>query len=182
MSLRTALQNKDINEIRNIANGLPMADLADLLESLTAQERVLFFRLLKTEEQSEIFAQLEPHFQEQLVNSFTDAQIDEIVGDLYADEIADLIEEVPHELQKRIILSISDKETREKVNKILKFEDDQTGSVMNVDLVILNDKMTPAQALAKIKLHKDDYRLAHYFFVVDEFQKLLGYIALEDLI
>ncbi len=182
MSLRIALHHKDVNEIRRIANGLPIADLADLLESLTAQERVLFFRLLKTEEQSEIFAQLEPHFQEQLVNSFTDTQIDEIIGDLYADEIADLIEEVPNELQKRIILSISDKETREKVNKILKFDDEQTGSVMNVDIVILNENMTATQALAKIKRHKDDYRLAHYFFVVDINHKLAGYVALEDLI
>lgn len=182
MSLRIALQNKDVNEIRRIANGLPIADLADLLESLTAQDRVLFFRLLKTEEQSEIFAQLEPTYQEQLVASFTDSQIDEIIGDLYADEIADLIEEVPHELQKRIILSISDKETRANVNKILKFEDDQTGSVMNVDMVVLDESMTPTQALNKIKKSRDDYRLEHFFFVVDKHSKLLGYVALEDLV
>jgi len=181
MTLRSAIKNKKVAEIRRITKETPVADIADMLEELTAKERVLFFRLLNTDLQSEVFAALEPEFQEHLVNSFTDKQIKDIVTEMYTDDIADLVEDVPDEIAKRI-LKHTDKETRQMVNKILKYDDDQTGSLMTVDIVPLKQTLTVSEARKIIRDNKDEARLSHYFFVVDSKNKLVGYIALEDLL
>lgn len=181
MTLKQAIKAKNVAEIRKITKVTPIADIADMLEELSQSNIVVFFRLLKTETQSDIFAHLEPEFQEMLVKYFTDDQMKEIVGDLYSAEIADLIEDVPDELATRILKS-TDKETRNTVNKLLKYNDDQTGSIMSVDIVLFRQSQTIGQAIQKIKRERDEVRMSHLFFVTDSKQKLAGYVAVEDLL
>ena len=181
MTLKTAIKKKKISEIRKITKATPIADIADLLEEMDNSERVVYFRLLKTETQSEIFAQLEPEYQEQLINSFTDEQIEKLVSELYTADIVDLIEDVPENLSLRILKS-TDNKTRKDVNKLLKYDDNLTGSIMRVDIVILRQSMTVEHAIQEIKTEKDNAKIAHYFFVTDAKKHLTGYLAIEDLL
>ena len=181
MTLKQAIKQKNISEIRKISSSTPLADLADNLENLTKAERIIYFTLLKTEQQSEIFSFLEPEYQEDLAKSFTDQQIKDIIGELYASEIADLIEAFPEKLSQKILKN-TDKETRHDVNKILKYDEDHTGSIMNVDIVTLKQSLTVGNAIEEIKAERDEARLAHYYFVTDAKGKLTGYIAVEDLL
>lgn len=181
MSLKQAIKKASVTEIRKISKELPIADIADKLEKLTSEEIVTYFRLLKTEMQSEIFSHLEPEYQEHLVKLFTNKQMKEIVGALYASDIADLIEDLPEELAISI-LDATDAETKISVQKILKYEEDQTGSIMNVDIILLKRTQTISSAIKTIKETKETSKLAHYFFVIDSKKKLSGYIALEDLL
>jgi len=181
MTLRTAIKNKKVAEIRRITKATPLADIADMLEELTSKERVLFFRLLNTELQSDVFSALEPEYQEHLIKSFTDQELKDIIGDMFTDDIADLIEDVPDDIAKRIIKS-TDKETRQMVNKILKYSDDQTGSIMNVDIIPLKQTLKVSEARKLLRDSKDELRMSHYFYVVDSKNKLVGSIVTEDLL
>lgn len=180
MTLKTAIKNKKVGEIRKITKESPLSQIVDMLEELSSKERVLFFRLLNSDLQTELFSALEPEYQEQLIRSFTDKQMDDIVGEMYSSDIADLVEEVPDDIAKRI-LKYTDKETRQLVNKILKYDDDHTGSIMNVDIVPVKQTLTVSQARKLIRENRDDARISHYFFVVDSKNKLVGHIVLEDL-
>lgn len=180
MTLKHAIQEKNVKEIRKIAAELPVADIADLLEEMQPAERVIFFRLLKSDVQSDIFSSLEPEYQEHLIRAFSDEQMKEIVGDLFADEIADLIEDVPSDIAARIIRN-TPKDVREDVNKILRYDEDQVGSVMTVDIITLKQSMTIGQSLKLIKARKEEEYVGHYFFVVDKNDVLVGSVKLEDL-
>ena len=181
MTLKTAIKKKKISEIRKITKATPIADIADLLEEMDNSERVVYFRLLKTETQSKIFAQLELEYQEQVINSFTDEQIKNLVSELYTADIVDLIEDVPENLSLRILKS-TDSKTRKDVNKLLKYDDNLTGSIMRVDIVVLRQTMTVSQAIQEIKDEKDTAEITHYFFVTDSKKHLIGYLAIEDLL
>ncbi len=181
MTLKTAIKSRKIAEIRKITKETPIADIADMLEELSLHDRVLFFRLLKTDTQSEIFVFLEPEFQEELIKAFTDEEVKNISDDLFADELADLIEEVPSTLANRILKNTS-KETRSDVNRILRYSPDQTGSVMVVDIATFKQTLSVKEAIEQLKASKSDIELVHYFFVVDSKNRLVGYIAIEDLL
>ena len=181
MTLKTAIQRKNVSEIRKISTEIPIADIADLLEELSSNDRVIFFRLLNSNLQSEIFAALEPEFQEQLIVSFTDQQIETIVSDLYTDDIADLIEDVPEKIAHRI-LAATPKERRKDVNKILRYKDDQVGSIMVVDIVVLKQAMTIEAARKLIKTSIKDSRIEYNFFVSNNKNVLVGYIPIEVLL
>ncbi len=182
MTLQSAVKAKNINEIRKITRNTPIADLASLIKQFTPQDRVLYFRLLKTNVQSKIFIALDLHTQQQIVEDFTDIETKEIISSLYADDLADLIEEVPPVLAARILSLVTDKETKENVNKILRYHDDQIGSIMTVDIVLLKQNLTVKGALDLIRQNKNKARIGHYFFIVDFKQRLVGFIALEDLV
>lgn len=180
MTIKAAIKSKNVKELRKIAQNTPVAEVADLIESLTPSEQVLFFRLLNTDLQSEIFASLEPDYQEALVKTFSDQQIKKIIGELYADEIADIIEEVPEDIAQRIIKN-TPKERREDVNKILRYNEDQVGSIMTVDILPIKQTLKVSEAIKLIKEHKDLIYMGHYFFVVDSKGSLTGSITIEDL-
>lgn len=181
MTLKMAIKEKNVSEIRKITKKMPLADIADLLEELDSAEIIVFFRLLKTETQSEIFSHLEPEYQEMLIHLFTDQQMKDIVGELYSDELADLIEDMPDDMSSRILKS-TDSETRAVINKILQYSDDQTGSIMNVDIVIFKQTLTVGDAIKELKEAKSDIKTSHFFFVTDSKKRLVGKIAIEDLL
>ena len=181
MTLKSAIKNKNVKEIRRIAQNTPVAEVADLLETLTSAERVIFFRLLNSKLQSKIFASLEDDYQEQLVKTFNEQQIKDIIGELYADEIADLIEDVPADIAQKILKN-TPKDRREDVNKILRYDEDQVGSIMTVDIITLKQTLKVGDAIKLVKSRKDEAYIGHYFFVVDSKGTLIGSITIEDLL
>lgn len=182
MTLQAAVKTKNVSEIRKITRNTPIADLANLIKKFNPQDRVLYFRLLKTNVQSRIFTALDFETQQQIVESFTDSETQEIISLLYADDIADLIEEVPPILASRILSLVTDKATKENINKILRYDDDQAGSIMTVDIVLLKQSLSVTDALSLIRDNKSGARIGHYFFVIDFKGRLIGFIALEDLV
>ncbi len=181
MTLKTAIKKRNAAEIRKITKSLPVADIADKLELMTTEEQVVFFRLLNTSQQAEIFVALEPKYQEMLIHAFNDNDLGEIIKDLYSDDLADIVEEVPSNLATRII-KVSSKETRSNINKLLRYEENETGSRMSTDIISLKQSYTLSKAKEIIKKEKHDAEIVHYFYVTDNKGKLVGSITIEDLL
>ncbi|UVD81820.1 magnesium transporter [Mycoplasma iguanae] len=181
MTLKVAIQNKDVNFIRDYSKTNPIASIAAEVENLDPQESVIFFRLLSTDISGEVFSFLSPEVKQNLIKNFSDKMIASVLEELYTDEIADILEEVPSNLAKRILKN-TDKETRNNVNKILKYSDDVVGSIMSIDIVNIKDQWSCSQALKKIRDMRDEAELVHYYYVVDQHKHLIGAVTLEDLV
>ncbi|WGI36813.1 magnesium transporter [Mesomycoplasma lagogenitalium] len=181
MDLKIALEKKDINWVRDFSKSIPISQIADEVEKLSIVNRVLFFRMLNTDVAGEIFSSLEMEVQENLIKNFSDEMVEQILDELYTDEIADLIEEIPSNLSQRVLKNI-DPERRTAVNKILKYKEDQIGSIMSVDIISLKENWTAQQAIEYIRNKKDDVELTHYYYIVNKNKKLVGALTLEDIV
>ncbi|MDE6894802.1 MAG: magnesium transporter, partial [Lachnospiraceae bacterium] len=71
------------------------ADIAEFMEELDDNRKVLIFRMLPKELAADVFACLETDIQEHIINSITDAEIHKIVEDLFVDDAVDMLEELP---------------------------------------------------------------------------------------
>ncbi len=69
---------------------------------------------------------------------------------IYIDDAADIIEEMPATIVKRILKN-TDPETREAINTILKYPEDSAGSIMTPEFVDLKKDMTVEDALKRIE-------------------------------
>ena len=58
--------------------------------------------------------------------------VSEIINDMYADDAADLMDEMPANVVKRL-LSRVDESTRRDINLLLKYPDNSAGSIMTVE-------------------------------------------------
>ena len=131
---------RQFSAIKTILNQLNPADIAQLLEEFSNEERLLFFRLLGKEEAADTFVELEPDNQEALIHAFSDNELREVLDELYLDDTVDMIEEMPATVVKRILRN-TDVETRASINTLLRYPEDSAGSIMTPEFVDLRDHL-----------------------------------------
>ena len=179
--LTELLHNKKWKELKVILDEMNEQDIAELFMELEERDLTLIYRLLNKELAAEVFVNMEPEYQEQLIRAFSDSELREVLDELYVDDAVDLIEEMPATLVKRI-LKHTDPETRKSINEILKYPEDSAGSMMTIEYVDLKRGMTVADAFTRIRRTGVDKETIYTCYVTDSKRKLKGYVTVKDLL
>lgn len=80
----------------------------------------------------------------------SDIEIKNVLDEMFSDDTADLIEDMPANVVQRILSNL-DEASRRQINELLRYPHDSAGSVMTVEYVSLNPDMTVKEALAHIR-------------------------------
>ncbi len=168
-------------DIRDMLLLFEPADTAAILAELQSDRLPLIYRLLPKELAAEVFVEMEPEEQEQLIQTFSDTELKEVLDELYVDDTVDLIEEMPASVVKRI-LRHADPETRRSVNEILKYPEDSAGSIMTTEFVDLKRDMSVADALKRIRRTGIDKETINICYVTDPSRRLLGLVSIRTLL
>lgn len=175
------LRNKKWQSLKDILTEMNEQDIAELFMELDEHDLTLIYRLLPKELAAEVFVNMEPEYQEQLIRAFSDSELREVLDELYVDDAVDLIEEMPATLVKRI-LKHTDPDTRKSINEILKYPEDSAGSLMTIEYVDLKRGMTVADAFTRIRRTGVDKETIYTCYVTDSKRKLKGYVTVKDLL
>ncbi|QSF13868.1 magnesium transporter [Mycoplasma sp. Mirounga ES2805-ORL] len=177
------VNKKSVVEARNLIDEEPTADIAEIVDNLNLEQQLTFLRILKTSEAAELFSYLDEEVQKNLAQSFSEEWGMNLLQELQSDELADVLDELPANVTSKI-LAYTPIEKREKLNKVLLYNDDEVGSIMGVDISKILNTFTVEQSLHKIKrdYKKRNAELVHYYYVVDGTNKLLGVLTLEEII
>ena len=122
---------------------------------------------------------MDTSMQTYLVTMFTEKELKELLDDLYMDDTVDMLEELPANLVKRILATVSASD-RSMINQLLNYPEDSAGSIMTTEYVDLREEMTVGQAMAHIKktgIHKETI----YTCYITERRKLVGIVSAKDL-
>ena len=179
--LAELLERKQYAALRDRLVQLEPADIAALFGELTETQLPLLFRLLPKEPAAEVFVELDPDQQELLICGFSNTELKEVLDELYVDDAADLVEEMPANVVKRI-LRHADPETRKNINEILKYPEDSAGSLMTTEFLDLKRTMTVADAFKRIRRTAADMETISVCYVTDEGRHLLGVVTIRDLL
>ena len=173
---------RNIRELKSFLNDINPADIAQLLEQINDERtRVFLFRMLTKENAAETFVEFDGDTQENLISSFSDTELKEVLDELYVDDAADIIEEMPASVVKRILKN-TDPETREAINSILKYPEDSAGSIMTPEFVDLKRDMTVEDAFKRIRRTGVDKETIYTCYVTDESRHLLGVTTVKELL
>ena len=156
-------------------------DLAALFEEIPAEIQLRIFRLLPKELAAETFIELDSDLQETLIKGFSDKELRDVISEMYADDAADLVEEMPANVVKRI-LKQADPEMRMDINQLLKYPEDSAGSVMTTEFFDLKEHLTVEQAIQSIRKTGIDKETLNTCYVTTADRVLLGTISLRTLI
>ena len=168
-------------ELRDMLVLLEPADIELVLSELPDDRLPLIYRLLPKELAAEVFVEMDPEVQELLIRSFSDAELREVLSELYVDDTVDIIEEMPATVVKRI-LKQADPETRRSINEILKYPEDSAGSIMTTEFVDLKRDMTVEDAFKRIRRTGVDKETINICYVTDERRHLLGIVSIRTLL
>ena len=179
-SLKKLLDEKKYQTLKDVLGTMNGADIAAVFEDLDEERTPLLFRLLPKELAAETFAELSPEIQEQLITGFSDKELRELVSELYVDDAADLVEEMPANVVKRI-LAQADPQMRSEINQILRYPENSAGSIMTTEYVSLRPQMTIAEAIQRIRRTGVDKETIYTCYVTVE-RKLLGTVSVKDML
>ena len=103
-TLKTLIENKKFSTIRDMLETMNPSDIAGIFQDFSDEKAVaVMFRLLPKELAAEVFVEMDSDQQELLIRSFSDTELKEVVDELYVDDAADIVEEMPANVVKRIL-------------------------------------------------------------------------------
>ena len=179
-TLQALLDGKKYQAIKDILITMNPADIAAVFEEMDGTKLPLLFRLLPKELAAESFVEMEPDNQEMLIRGFSDSELKEVIDELYVDDAADIVEEMPANVVRRI-LSQADPDMRKQINEILRYPENSAGSIMTTEYVSLRPSMTVEEAITRIRRTGVDKETIYTCYVTKD-RKLIGFCTVKDLL
>ena len=180
-ALLKMLEEKKYAVLRDILVTMNPSDIAALFEDLEEKQIPLMFRLLPKEQAAETFVEMEPDAQELLIRGFSDNELKEVLDELYVDDAADIVEEMPANVVKRILKN-ADPEMRSSINQILRYPENSAGSIMTTEYVSLRPSMTVEEAILRIRRQGVDKETIYTCYVTAKDRTLIGLVTVKDLL
>lgn len=175
------IEENRYKEVRSEITGMNIVDIAHLLMELDNKRILILFRILPKEMAVGVFSYISLELQQYIIESITDREINNIVGELFLDDAVDFLEEMPSNVVKKVLRN-TDEETRKLINQFLNYPEYSAGSVMTIEFVDLKKQMTVKQALNHIKATGIDKETINTCYVIDKGRKLEGVLSIRKLI
>ena len=154
-------------------------DIADALTKLTPDERRELYPLIGVERVAEIFAYLddaEPYLKELPIESAA-----KIVSEMDSDDAVDVLEEMDATTKHKIV-GMLDKEASDDVRLLFSYDDDEIGSRMTTNFIMIHNNLTIRQAMRELIEQAGENDNISTIYVIDDEDKFYGAIDLKDLI
>lgn len=172
---------KKYTKLRELLSEMNPADIAQILEELPKKELPVIFRILPKEPAAEVFVEMDSDTQQFLIEAFSDAELREVLDELFMDDTVDIIDEMPATVAKRI-LKQTDAATRRMINKLLAYPEDSAGSIMTTEYIDLKGYMTVEESFDRIRTIGFDTEMIYECYVTDGSRHLKGYVTVKDLL
>ena len=179
-ALLRMLEEKKYTTLRDILATMNPSDIAAVFDDLEERQIPIVFRLLPKEQAAETFVEMEPEAQELLIRGFSDNELKEVLDELYADDMADIVEEMPANVVKRILKN-ADPEMRNTINQLLRYPENSAGSIMTTEYVTLRPEMTVEESILRIRRQGIDKETIYTCYVTQG-RKLIGLVTVKDLL
>ena len=179
--LNTLFAEKKYRTLREKLNDLNEVDVAEYIESLEPDSRLIAFRMLGKDSSADVFANLPVEVQEEIINAITDTELRHIIDELYVDDTVDMLEELPAIVVRRVLQN-ADPETRVTINQFLNYPEDSAGSIMTAEYIALKKKMLVHNAFDYIRNHGQDSEIISVMYVTDAQRHLEGVVTIKDLL
>lgn len=175
------IEEKQYTRLRSELAEMNEADIAAVMEEISLEDQLKIFRILPKGIAADVFAFLPTDIEQQLITTLTDREATNIINNLMADDAADLMEEMPASVVKRLLENVSPEQRRD-INHLLRYPEDSAGSLMTVEFVDLKDTLTVQQSIDRLRRIGLDKETINICYVLDAGRHLLGTVTLKDLL
>ena len=156
-------------------------DLADAMPRLTVQERYKLYRILDINMLSDIFEYTDSDNAAEYVKEMDVKKGAAILSRMETDALVEVLQKID-KAKKKILVELMDDDVRHDIEMIASFDEDEIGSRMTTNCIIIRENLTVKQAMNSLVEQAAKNDNISTIFVVTESQKFYGAIDLKDLI
>lgn len=168
-------------ELQRLLEPLHPADIADILESLPVEQRLMVWDLVKADRDGEILLEVTDAVRETLIAHMDENELVAAAEQLDTDEIADLAPDLPREVIQDVFRSLSPEE-REQLRAALSYPEDTVGALMDFDMISIRDDVTVEVILRYLRRLDELPDHTDQLFVVDRTGIFKGLLAVNRLL
>ncbi|MCK4709024.1 MAG: magnesium transporter, partial [Gammaproteobacteria bacterium] len=181
-AISDALEQSDTPAIAKILEGINIAQIADILDSIPATQRELIWPQILQKNLGAVLLETSDEVREQKLNSFTPPEIASIIDDVPdVDDQADLLLPLPAEKLVNV-LYILDQQKREKLESVLSYPEDTAGGLMDLNLITIRADVTLDVVLRYLRIRGEMPDHTDQLFVTDRYDHFKGTLSLNNLL
>jgi magnesium transporter len=156
-------------------------DLADILEELDHDQRVMVFASLDNEHASETLEEIEPHVQRDIIASLSKEKVVQLINDMTPGQAADILAVLPSS-EAQVIVEALNAETAKKIQSIISKQEEKVINYTTQKILKFLPETTVEYVQNDYPRHARDKDVIMYVYVVDSEETLLGVIDLKELL
>ncbi len=180
-NLSDALEQEDIKAIASILEELAPHEVAEELTRLDSVESTLVWRVLPKDIALEVFEELDPANQQQLLLGMRDQAFRDLLERMDPDDRARLLGEAPASFVNRVLAGLSPKE-RKMTAELLGYPEETVGRYMSPEVIVISESATVPEALETIRRRGKTAETIAVIAVVDRQRRFVGSVELSDLV
>ena len=175
------VRRQELERLGERIDRLHAADIAQVLESLPQEERLVIWELVSPDKDGEVLLEVSDSVRDTLIEVMDRDEILNVAGTLDTDELADLAPDLPEGMMQEVFttLPIDD---REKLRFVMSYEEDTIGALMDFDLVTVRGDVTIEVALRYLRRMDSLPDHTDKLFVTDRDGVFEGVIHLKTLL
>ena len=157
------------------------ADVADILEQLSASQRAKIFEHLDNDQAAEAISELEDELQADVLEDLTDQRASDILEIMDPDDAADIIGDLPYDKAEIMLRLMGVREARE-VRKLLGYRENSAGGIMTPETITVSALRTVQEVIDLLRSTVEEAENIYSIFVVGDDGSLQGVLPLRNLI
>jgi magnesium transporter len=180
-SVVTAISEQDEPRVRDLLAPLHHADVADLLERLSAEERALLVDILRPHIDPEVLSELDETVRDGVIEQLGTKEVAAAITELDSDDAVGLIEDLDEAVQQEVLQAVPERD-RVILETGLAYPEDSAGRLMQRELVAVPTYWTVGEIIDYLRSAEDLPDDFYDLFIVDPKHRPIGKIPLSRVL
>jgi magnesium transporter len=176
-----ALDARDQHFIVDSLEGVNPADITGILYECNAEDSKYVLDLLPAETHAQILKDLDQDTRKTFLKIYEVGALTTLINLMDSDDAADILNELPIKTSEEVLGGL-EPQLKSQVIDLLRYEENVAGGLMAKELIKVRDNWTVVQCIQEVRAQAEQVTKFYNVYVVDEQDKLLGRVSLQDLI
>ncbi len=180
-AINEALNEGETARAKSLLQELPACDVALLLESSRSRNRLDIWQLIEPDLYSDVLEELSDDVRNGIIKNMLPEKVTDALEEMDTDNLVDTLRGLPQEVAQDLLAAM-DEQDRARAELGLSYGEETAGFIMNTDAITLRPGINVDVILRYLRLKGDMPEHTDTLYVVDRNDKLMGGVALTQLI
>ncbi|MDP7593566.1 MAG: magnesium transporter [Litorilituus sp.] len=167
--------------VRKLLQQRPAYDLALILESSPAKNRLVLWQLIDADFHGEVLEELSEEVRKGILKGMRPEKLAAAAEGMDVDDIAEVLRTLPDRDYQEVLNSM-DSQDRSRIETALSYEEDTAGGIMNTDTITIRPDVTVDVVLRYLRLKAELPEATDSFYVVDRNNRFIGAVSLATIV
>ncbi|MDX1711994.1 MAG: magnesium transporter, partial [Rhodovibrionaceae bacterium] len=179
--VRDAMGEGAVATVEELLATLHAADIADLLEALSREERQILIDIHRPHLEGEVLTYLAPAVREEVIEHIGAAKLARLLSELESDDAVEVFEDLNEEFQHRILAALPDA-YRHFLREGISYPEHSAGRLMQREVVAIPSAWTVGETIDFMRSNEDLPNDFYDIYVVTPKHKPLGKIPVSRVL